>query len=251
MNRRAFLRAAVCSGSLLGVAGCAGTDGDDESSEETSEPTREEAVQPVESTTVSTQTPTADLSVTSAELASRTTSVRTEAAVTGTIENTGDAILGYVNATAAFYNSDNELLNTAIGDVRLLRPDDVWEPWLVYPGDASDIAEADLRISKAGRLSRTPSPEEVRVRESSIEVPTDASSTIRVTGKAENNSGSSIDYLDARPQLYAENSHVLASGITSVNNVQPDEIWRFTVRVYLRNPDWKSRIQSHDVTITQ
>ncbi|WP_135852607.1 FxLYD domain-containing protein [Halorussus salinus] len=249
MNRRMFLGAAVSTSGVLGLAGCAGTDSESDAAD--TETPQEEAVQPVESTTVSTPTPAADVSVTSAELASRTTSVRTEAAVTGTIENTGGAILGYVNATAAFYNRDEELLDTAIGDVRLLRPDDVWEPWLVYPGDASDIAEAELRISKAGRLSRTPSPEGVRVRESSMEVPTDASSTIRVTGRVENTSGSSIDYLDVRPQLYAENGHVLASGITSVNNVQPDDIWRFTVRVYLRNPDWKSRIQSHDVTITQ
>ena len=240
MKRRQLLSAI----GAVGVAGCVG----DETSD--TDPTDNGWNQSQSQAPTQTTEPDVDVSVSDVSIETRTTAVgNEETAVTGLVENTGDARLAAVNATGKFYNADDQLLSSGVWDVRDFEPGEVWEPWISYAGDGT-VAEGKLVISDTIPYSRIVNPTGIEVKSENIEIPTDDYADPRVSGTVANNSGRDVPYLQARPKVADENGHLLETAITSVNNLGAGETWSFDQAAYFANPSWRDRISRYKIVLT-
>jgi len=194
--------------------------------------------------------PAVDVSISSVNLETRTTaSGLSETAVTGLVENTGDARLGAVTATGKFYNADGQLITSGIWDVRDLATGEVWEPWIRYTGD-QDVTSVDLSVTDVFEHQRSVNPDGMVLESHDIEIPTDDLAMPYVSGTVSNQTGTGVPTLLARPKLYAENGHLLETGITTVQNFGAGETWSFDQRIHFANGSWTDRIDSYQVVLT-
>lgn len=176
---------------------------------------------------------------------------RAEAAVTGTIENTGDTLLSLVTVSGKFYNEDDRLLTSSPWDIRDLEPGEVWEPWIPYGGDATAVERVELVITDAISYTRTAYPDGAAVVSSDVEVPVDDYAMPNVVARIENQSNRSFTYLEARTKIYAENGNLLETGIDSIQKFPSGEEWRVESQVHFRNESRKERIDDHDIVPAQ
>lgn len=192
----------------------------------------------------------AEATVTGSELATREADDRTEAAATGTIENTGDVRLGAVTAVGKFFDADGQLLSSAMWDIRDLEVGEVWEPWIPYSESAEKVAEVELSVTQATAHGWTVSPDGLVLESHDVQVPTDDHAMPRVVGEVANETETDASNVQARPKIYAENGNLLETGIKTTQQLGAGETWQFDVQVHFNNPDWKDRIGDSDVTLT-
>lgn len=174
-----------------------------------------------------------------------------EAAVTGTVENTGDVRLGAVTAAAKFFNADGELLSSPMWDIRDFEPGEVWEPWIPYSDDPGRVDRAELVVTDEIAYGWTISPEGLILASNEIQIPVDDYAMPRVVGEVVNEAGTSVQSIQARPKVYAENGILLETAIKSTQQVDAGESWQFDIQVHFNNESWKDRIDDYDIVLTR
>jgi hypothetical protein len=249
MDRRYFIGVV---GSTL-IAGC-GTNTDSENGDTTSEPvddTSPDDAPTDEPNETETSTPdtVAEAETLNSELKISEGEYRTTAAVTGSIQNTGNVTLLICNAVGKFYNSNDELLNTSGWQIMGLFPEEIWIPWLQYTGDGSKVERATLEVD-----STNPAQEEFlytggdsfSIEESDVQIPADETATPRITAKVRNETGSEVARVRFIGKLYDENRRVLAHGTRVVSNFAADEVWDVEAAINLGQPQVEA-INSHEL----
>lgn len=253
MDRRRYLELATTL-SIAGIAGCSGdepeyqtTDPDHGGSDDESTAT-EASTADGERETESTPTPEPELALTSESFERVEGDYSTDAAMTGMIENRGETIAGYVEATATFYDEDGSVVDTTTTNMLDLASGETWELWAPYLGDATEVVDGKLEADyQPGSTAAQPS--DVDLVEHSLAEPKDEYSGPRVIGKAQNNGGD-LRYLEARAKFYADNGNVLSSGIDNITDLGGGDTWKFEVPFSGYNSDWESRITEHKVALS-
>lgn len=230
MHRRAYL--ALCSSAAIGITGCAeeGTTPepvDTPSQGSTLEPTPPQTTD--EPTERQTPEPVVEAQVRTSSLEIIEGQYRTTAAVLGEIENTGDKPLIILNALAKFYNSADELLNTAFGQAMGVLPNEVWIPRLVYSGDGRKVERATLQVDKTSpiiqRSTLTSGGESLKVISSNLQIPADETALPRITAKIQNVSGGDIQRVRFIGKVYNPDGHLLSTSTDVVSSFGDGETW--------------------------
>lgn len=255
MNRRRFLAASTTIGATL-LAGCTSSGGS--GADPTTAPTPPRTAEPttVRTTSQETTEPTtaeqvADATVTDSTLEVTEGQHRTTAAVTGTIENTGNVPLLTCNALAKFYNEDDELLNSNGWQIMGLLPGETWVPWLQYFGDGSKVERATFdvdRTSTARSENIYSGGSSFRVEESNVEVPVDDGAMPRFTANVRNETGSEVARVRFIGKVYDDAGRVLANGTQVVTAFGPGEVWDVEAAINMGG-DRGDRISNHEVLL--
>lgn len=230
MNRRTYI--GLCASGALGLAGCT-----EESSNSVPADTPNQGSDPTQSTrqreSGSTDTPTpepvVDAEVQTSDLVVTEGEYRTTAAATGEILNTGDTPLLLLDALAKFYNSDDELLNTAFGQAMGVFPDEVWIPRLIYTGDGTKVERATLEVDNTDptipRATLTSGGDAFEVTSSNLQIPADATAMPRVTATVRNVSGGEIQRVRFIGKVYNGDGQLLSTSTDVVSSFSDGEVW--------------------------
>lgn len=170
--------------------------------------------------------------------------------VVGEIENTGDQRLAYVEATATFRNDAGDVLDTTMTNLAGLESGQIWETYVPYLGDKSEVAEGELSISDAVAGEIPEPPDAVELLEDSLEPPADDFSGPKVTGRAENTGDSTIGYLEAAATFVAENGNVLGSGFTNVTDLPAGETWSFEIEFTSYSTEVSDDVSDYELYLT-
>ncbi len=230
MRRRHYL-AATTSGLSLALAGCTGqiqdagttnSDAETGTSVNSGAPTAEQQGQET------TREPVGGPNVTIGESTIRTddSGYQTEKYVDVTVFNDGDVPSGQVELTVRWYDDNGDLLD----DSRQFLPTlGAGETWLArVRALTTEPAEiADYEVDGQYETQPPQAPENVELLESDFEVGGDGGVT--VTGRAENNTGGELSYLEAVGKLYDADGRVLAGEFTNETEIPAGETWRFNV----------------------
>jgi len=253
------------SSSNSGSASSTTTDGDGRTTaagstttatETTTESTTETTTEPT--TTQETETSTAtETSTTPGDTASLLEISGTEleegeydVAVVGEIENTGNQRFSYVETTATFRNDAGDVLDTTMTNLAGLGVGQVWQVYVPYLGEKSEVADGELSISDTTVGEIPEPPDSVELLEDSLEPPADDFSGPTVTGRAENTIDSSIGYLEAAATFSAENGNVLGSGFTNITDLPAGETWRFEIEFTSYSTDAGDDVSDYELYLT-
>lgn len=253
-NRRRVL-SSLALATTVPLTGCGQLVAESETTTEPTVRTEQTADQTAEQTEQDTPTTTAEsvaeASVTSSNLQITEGEYRTTAAVTGAIENTGNTPLLICNAIAKFYNSEDELLNTAAGQIMALLPGEIWIPWLRYSGDGGKVEKATLEVDSttAASTQNLYSGESAfTFEESDVQIPTDEGAMPRINAKITNETGSEVARARFIGIVHDEEGRLLASGTSVVNGFGAGEVWNAEAAIYLGG-DRADQISNHSVLL--
>jgi hypothetical protein len=262
MKRRAFITSVL----VTGLAGCSGGSEDIETSSATNTPTAEPTETatmttiPTETYTASptttaspmstdsptssasptaTRSPTptatpsptatateatgAEIVIQSHELVTDDSGYSTEKYVAVTVENTGRSSSGKVTLEVEWYDDGENFLDSSTERLATLGGGETWKARVYKLTDASAVA--DYEISGSFETEPPNLPEDIELLGSTLHVEDDPA----VTGRAENNSGEEVDYIEAIAKLYDSQGNVLASEFTNQNGVPESTVWKFSI----------------------
>jgi len=175
----------------------------------------------------------------------------TTAAMTGTVENTGNIPLLMCNAVAKFYNADDELLNTNGWQIMGLLPGETWAPWLQYYGDGSKVERATLEIdstTSAEESNLYSGGASFQIEETNVQVPVDAGGMPRLTAKVRNDTGSEVARVRFIGKVYDDAGRAIAHGTRVVNSFGAGEVWNVEAPMNMEG-DRGDQISSHEVLL--
>lgn len=170
----------------------------------------------------------------------------TDVYVMGEIENTGDTRLGYVEASAKFYDGEENLVDTGMSNMIDLAPDEIWEPYVSYLGSDADQIESHEMLVEYREFLSSQNLENAELVDHELEVSEDEAI---VTGHVENTGDSSLDYVEARAKFYSKEGNVIGTAMTNVTDLGAGETWKFDASMILF--DGMSEVDSHKAMITE
>ncbi|WP_339105945.1 FxLYD domain-containing protein [Haloterrigena salinisoli] len=248
-DRRQF----IALGATSLIAGCIGdSDSDDEGANGNNDPNNnsstsnnEEGNNDSEGESENTGEPS--IEITNHELVTYEGEYDDRVYAHGWIENSGDAVSGFVEGEAVFYDDSGEELGVETSSLIGVPAGDTWEVFIEYFGDGSP-SDYDFDASHDSGTTPSYGVPSAELVDSSL----DTTGNVKITGTVENTSDASIDYVEANPHFYAENGNLLWRGMTNVTELGAGETWEFSndflyngvAEIEDRVTDYEVRIQS-------
>lgn len=227
MWRRTYL---IGVGGLAAIAGCAGEDteeingtDDDEDDGDTDEEndTDDDAESPEEDDEPEGE---AALEIVADEFVIEEGDFTTDVFVEFEVVNDGDGPSGDIEIGVDWYDEGGDYLGDANARLATLGAGETWLGRVYQLGtEAEDVDDYEIE----GEFSHDPpseAPDSVELLESDIDVSEDEA---RVSGRIENNTGDSIDYLQVTAILYDEDGNVMGDEWTNESDIPEGETWSF------------------------
>ena len=126
----------------------------------------------------------------------------------------------------------------------------VWQVYVPYLGDKSEVADGELSISDATAGEIPDPPDSVELLEDSLEPPADEFSGPIVVGRAENTGDSTIGYLEAAATFIADSGNVLGSSFTNVTDLPAGETWSFEIEFTSYSTDAGDDVSDYELYLT-
>lgn len=252
MRRRTYL-------TLVGTglfAGCGGSDGgggtptsgdgggaqptDTVAAVDTSTPTDQstssEESTPTETTT-DTPTPQANIELVSAEYREVESDFGSTAAVITEVQNTGGQTYAYVETTAQFTNDAGDVVASRTTNLTELPPGETWVGYHEYV-QAGEVSDGTAELTDTTRGDRSPTAEELglTILDESLTEGDDISGPTLI-GRVRNDTGDTLDYLQAHVLWYDTDSNVRSSSFTNITNLATGDTWRFELEFLSLAPD--------------
>lgn len=258
MHRRSYI---ALAGSVI-FAGCTSIESgsepaedrsDDSETPETKSPDTHQEETKTEKTDrpEDTDTPTEERSVGEAviksdELLIEEGDYSTDAYVRAEIQNVGDGATGTIEATARFYDTDGNLLESSDVYLSTLDSGETWRLYPPYFGDGEEVDSHEFEAKYTDKW-RPPSNEGVILDEHKLHT---SENEVQVVGTATNNRSSAIDYLEANAKFYYEQDVVAGTGYTNVTGVPEGDSWRFEVSLSVYSVAPKEDVSDYTVWLT-
>lgn len=261
MQRRRFLAAAGATVTAVALAGCNG---------DATGSTPRSGGAPTDTSTVSADpnTPTAtasgssaspevaagtenegikaDVRVESSELVTAQREGTTEAAVFAQLKNVGSGRSPFVQAVVGFGGATGDLLEVNTASVLGLDAGERWDVYIPYSGAASDVT----RHKVAGTFNEyrpLPTDQQMTLRSHSLDVGEDSAV---VSGTAVNSGTDSLRFPEVKVKFYADNGHLLATGVANTTGLLPETPWSFQIPFSTPDPRGLARLASHEALVT-
>lgn len=146
-----------------------------------------------------------------------------------TVHNAGDGATGDVDVNVDWYDENGDYLGDSSEGVVTLAAGETWRP-RIPAGSVDDelVADCDLSLEVDSDAPRDPA--DIEIVESDLVIADDGDLT--VVGRAANETGDDVSYIEAYAKLYDAEGHVLASEWTNESDVPAGSTWRFDLEFY-------------------
>lgn len=253
MQRRTLLKGtgAVLFSGL--IAGCfsGNDDGNGGTTDQDTDSNGEAEGETVQSTQTKTKTKTtkssgkASADVVTSELRTNQTSYDTEYIGFATVKNTGDMTLFQPRVTVKFIDSEGSLIESSEVSILHLKQGQEWDVYSTFLGTESTPESVNVELKPVERLGGKYT-KDTDLKQSEIELQT--GETTSVTGKVQNNTGSTASIM-AYAQFITEDNTVLESTSDIINGVSNGETWSFNCESFQTNEDLLNRISDYELYV--
>lgn len=236
MLRRAFVESALAS-STLAIAGCVGSESEDDSSGDSTRSTPTDSSSASESDEItSSEQPDdeVDAVVENHQMQENTSNSTRQAWVDASITNKGGRPSGNVVLRIDWYDDNDEFLMETTSTLRTLRPGETW--YARHYAIQNNEEVEDYQIDALETQSTPPvKPGGARLVSSELNA---NESSVLVEGSVENTGKDSIETLWAIARIYDDGGRLLGDGQDIGTDIKAGETWKFRAQWlgHRRNP---------------